>query len=105
MVDSKTFGVSNSPNRVWLTKRKQIAAGTESQLESLTTEDLLICDFQVPGFSLLDKKWCWFAVDSIDPVKFNSDAFKSLLLPSRQKDIVRALVKNHGSDDFDDMIK
>jgi len=105
MVDSKTFGVSKSSNRVWLTQRKLIAPNCNSELESLTTQDLMICDFQIPGFSLLDKKWCWFSVAFIEPVPFNTEAFKTLLLPNRQKDLVHALVKNHGSDEFDDMIK
>jgi len=105
MVDSKTFGVSKSANRVWLVERKRIAENAETQLESLTTQDFMICDFQIPGFSLVDKKWCWFTIDFIQPVTFNSNAFKTLLLPPKHKDLVHALVKNHGSDDFDDMIK
>lgn len=105
MVDSETFGVSKSANRVWLAERKLIAQNFKTEYESLTTEDFMICDFQIPGFSLLDKRWCWFSVDFIEPVAFNSGAFKTLLLPERQKSIIHALVKNHGSDDFDDMIK
>ena len=36
---------------------------------------------------------------------FNTDAFSSLLLPQSRKDLVHALVKNHGIDGFDDFIK
>lgn len=105
MVDSKTFGESNSANRVWVVERKRIGAKAETELESLTDQDIMICDFQIPGFSLIDKKWCWFSVDFIEPVAFNAQAFKTLLLPKGQKDLVHALVENHGSDNFDDMIK
>lgn len=105
IVDSKTFGVSKAPNRVWLAEHKIIGQNAKTEMESLSSEDFMICDYRIPGFSLLDKKWCWFSVDLIEPVAFNSGAFKTLLIPERQKSIVHALVKNHGSDDFDDMIK
>lgn len=65
----------------------------------------MICDFQIPGFSLFDKTWCFFAVDFISDVEFNSDAFKQLLLPRNHKELAHALVKNHGSNEFDDLIK
>jgi hypothetical protein len=103
MVDTKTFGSFNSHNRVWLVERKKQSANTETN--SHTAEDLLICDYQIPGYTLFDKKWCWFSVDFIKPVQFNEHAFQSLLLPQRRKDLVQALVTNHGSDDFDDLIK
>jgi ATPase family associated with various cellular activities (AAA) len=103
MVDSKTFGAFNSHNRIWLVERKKQTAGDDTDFP--TTEDLMICDFQIPGYSLFDKKWCWFSVDFVQPVLFNEHAFQSLLLPQRRKDLVHALVTNHGSDEFDDLIK
>ncbi|TVY75704.1 hypothetical protein LSUE1_G006111, partial [Lachnellula suecica] len=90
---------------IWFEERKEIAPDAETELESLTDQDYMIYDFQIPGFSLHDKKWCLFSVDFIEPVIFNVQAFETLLLPKKHKDIVHALVKNHGSDDFDDMIK
>ena len=36
---------------------------------------------------------------------WNNTAFQQLLLPKNHKNLVHALVKNHGSDDFDDLIK
>lgn len=74
-------------------------------MDVISADDFMICDFQIPGFSLFDKKWCFFAVDFISDVEFNDTAFKQLLLPKNHKELVHALVKNHGSDDFDDLIK
>jgi hypothetical protein len=103
-VDSKQFGVSKSPNRIKLSERKP-SSDSEDDAGSLTNEDLMICDYQIPGFSLVDKRWCWFSIDLIDHVAFNAGAFDTLVLPKTHKDLVYALVKNHGSDDFDDLIK
>ncbi|RDW91850.1 hypothetical protein BP5796_01244 [Coleophoma crateriformis] len=105
IVDAKTFGVFKSPNRVQLDERKPVSLDADNRLPVVTTEDYMICDLQIPGFSLFDKTWCWFAVEFIEPVKFNSDAFSTLLLPPKQKKLLYALVRSHGSDDFDDMIK
>ena len=106
-MDSKTFGIVKSPNRVILQTRKPSSPDSEDGSQSLTTQDLIICDYKVPGYSLYDKRWCWFSVDLIKDVEYNSEAFKDLLLPASQKSLVHALVKNHGSSDdvLDDMIK
>ncbi|PVH72338.1 P-loop containing nucleoside triphosphate hydrolase protein [Cadophora sp. DSE1049] len=106
VVDCKTFGESKSPNRVWLNDRKPLWTKLdEEEIDVISDEDFMICDSQVPGFSLFDKKWCFFAVDFIKDVDFNDAAFQQLLLPKNHKEVVHALVKNHGSDDFDDLIK
>jgi hypothetical protein len=104
-VDCKTFGEFKSPNRIKLAERKRPFSNTEDEIESLSTEDFMICDFRIPGFSLYDKKWCWFSVEFIKLVDFNVGAFETLLLPQKQKQLVHALVKNHGCDDIDDFIK
>ncbi|KFZ03340.1 hypothetical protein V502_11029 [Pseudogymnoascus sp. VKM F-4520 (FW-2644)] len=106
IVDCNTFGDFKSPNRVWLNSRKTLWTNNAGdEIDAISTEDLMICDFQIPGFSLFDKTWCFFAVDFISDVEFNSDAFKQLLLPRNHKELAHALVKNHGSNEFDDLIK
>ncbi|OBT92236.2 hypothetical protein VE01_09997 [Pseudogymnoascus verrucosus] len=106
IVDCKTFGDFKPPNRVWLHERKPLwPKDGEDEIDAISTEDLMICDFQIPGFSLFDKKWCFFAIDFLDDVEFNSDAYKQLLLPKNHKELAHALVKNHGSNEFDDLIK
>ncbi|KAI9665062.1 MAG: hypothetical protein M1821_006510 [Bathelium mastoideum] len=107
VVDCRMFGIFKSPNRVDLWERHRNWRTLEDEPESITVEDLLICDYRVPGFSLRDKCWAWFSVDLIRPVEFDTDAFCSLLLPESRKNLVRAMVENHGSkkDKFDDVIK
>ncbi|KFY16465.1 hypothetical protein V492_01308 [Pseudogymnoascus sp. VKM F-4246] len=106
IVDCRSFGDFKSPNRVWLHERKPLwLNNSENEIDAISTEDLMICDFQIPGFSLFDKKWCYFALDFISDVEFNSDAFQQLLLPKNHKELAHALVKNHGSNEFDDLIK
>jgi hypothetical protein len=105
MVDTKTFNGFNTHNRIWLVERQKTLSGSGENHGSPTLEDLMICDYQIPGFTLFDKKWCLFSVDLVELVQFNSKAFESLLLPQKRKELVHALVKNHGSGDFDDFIK
>ncbi|KAG4433294.1 hypothetical protein IFR05_011214 [Cadophora sp. M221] len=106
VIDCKTFGEFKSPNRIWLNDRKPLwTKPEENEIDAISADDFMICDFQVPGFSLFDKKWCFFAVDFISDVEFNDTAFQQLLLPKNHKELAHALVKNHGSDEFDDLIK
>jgi hypothetical protein len=68
MIDSKLFGTCNNHNRVWLVERKKCHCEAGEEANSLTTEDLMLCDFQIPGFVLFNKRWCWFSVDFVEPV-------------------------------------
>ena len=88
-----------------LVERIRPSAGSEDERDALTEEDLMICCRLIPGFCLYDKRWCMFSVDLISPVTFNDDAFDKLLLPKNHKELVHALVKNHGVDGYDDLIK
>lgn len=77
------------------------------QFEDLSDDDFILSNYQVPGFSMTEKRWCWFMVDSIQDISFDDDAFDKLILPTGQKRLVRALTKQHiwGEDNFDDVIK
>ncbi|KAL9083052.1 MAG: hypothetical protein Q9165_008676 [Trypethelium subeluteriae] len=74
---------------------------------SLSEEQLLICAPSLRGYSLRDKKWLQFFVDSVKDITWNEDAFNSLVAPQEQKDLVLAFAEsqvknNHG---FDDVIQ
>lgn len=50
-----------------------------------------------------------FAVDRISEIKWQTDAFDNLVLPSEQKELIKALVETHegsnrSNDKFDDFI-
>jgi len=108
MVDAKWFSIMKSPNSIRLDDYKPMPKGctSEEEKEYITERDLLLADFKLPGYALEVKRWCWFSIDLIKPVVFNTEAFKSLLIPARQKSLVHSLVKTHvgGNDEFDDMI-
>jgi hypothetical protein len=74
----------------------------------LTDEDFMMFHFAMPGFSLSEKRWCWFFVDSVTEITFDDGAFDALLLPTKQKRLIRALTTKHTApekDSFDDLIK
>lgn len=59
----------------------------------------------VRGYSMADKCWGLFDVDSVEDIKWNMDAFPSLRLPAGHKDLILAFVdgqlsKSQPLDDF-----
>lgn len=73
----------------------------------MTEDDYVRSNYKVPGFSLVEKRWCWFRVDQLSDIEWDDEAFNLLMLPSGQKRIVHALTRQHTSenDSFDDLIK
>ncbi|KAG0129740.1 hypothetical protein HOY82DRAFT_487773 [Tuber indicum] len=84
--------------------------GDDEEDEEMTEEQLLLCSPTVLGFSFGDKLWAEFAVEHVNEIEFNPDAFESLVLPEAQKKIVKALVESHTGNrgsrsGIDDVIK
>lgn len=69
-------------------------------------EEYLLAPARVVGFSLRKKVWLQFYIDNITDIVFNEHAFHHLVLPSKHKGLVRALVEEHVKDtnSFDDVI-
>jgi hypothetical protein len=61
----------------------------------ITDRDRLICPPFVYGFSVSRKEWGRFYMDGISETTWKSDAFKSLILPQKQLNIINALVSSH----------
>lgn len=83
------------------------AAIEDRRHEIFDEEQLLIASPLVVGFSFSEKLWLEFAVEKIDEISWNTDAFDSLILPDNQKSIVKALVSSHAfhpSRSIDDII-
>jgi len=61
----------------------------------------------MPGFSLVDKRWCFFEVALIKDIEYNVNAFKTLMLEKEQKQMILSLVRVHSDErlSFDDVIK
>jgi hypothetical protein len=56
--------------------------------QKLTDEQKLICTPIVRGYSLRDKEWLNFFVDSLHDIVFNTKAFDSLVLPGDEKELI-----------------
>lgn len=97
--------------------REGVAFNSEAGIDAdaVTEHDHLRSHYQMPGFALVEKYWCWFRVDLVTDVAWDADAFDRLMLPASQKKILRALKWQHtmrGDEDaaevdggFDDLIK
>uniref|UniRef100_D8Q847 AAA+ ATPase domain-containing protein n=1 Tax=Schizophyllum commune (strain H4-8 / FGSC 9210) TaxID=578458 RepID=D8Q847_SCHCM len=77
--------------------------------QPLTDEQCLHATNLVCGWAFAEKKWVEFFVDKLNPIEFSEDAFDHLVLPARQKSLVKALVESHMKEQeeggFDDVIK
>jgi len=63
--------------------------------EDLTNEDILLLSPKVYGFVLRTLRWATFDVDLITEIYYH-DSLRDLVLPDGHKDILLALVNNHG---------
>src|SRR5277367_4089658 len=57
--------------------------------------DPRLCPSYVYGFSLENKEWCKFFVDSLSEVDWMQDALDSLILPAPEKRLLQGLVTGH----------
>ncbi|KAI0025785.1 P-loop containing nucleoside triphosphate hydrolase protein [Xylariomycetidae sp. FL0641] len=102
MLDAKSFIDERTDAGI---KLEEVLTSERSQF---TETEYMLCHFSIAGFSLSEKQWCWFFVDFIQDVVFDDGAFDALLLPAKQKRLIRALTARHtsgGKDSFDDLIQ
>ncbi|KAH7165777.1 P-loop containing nucleoside triphosphate hydrolase protein [Dactylonectria macrodidyma] len=76
------------------------------QRPPLTEEQLIMTSPIVRGYSLKNKRWMEFFIDDVSEVKFNDQAFNSLVLPEDQKELILAFAQSQVKykDAFDDII-
>lgn len=72
-----------------------------------TELDFLIASPVVLAFSLSEKMWLECCVSGVDEIEFNDDAWPSLVIPPKEKDIILSLVTTHMNtqSNFDDVIQ
>ena len=98
IIDTGSFNSFNPNSQVrlvWLENQK------------LSEDQLSTCSASFRGYSLKDKKWLCFWIDSFTDIIWNDKAFESLVLPSDQKELILAFAESqakHG-DAFDDVVK
>src|SRR5437763_15929522 len=107
MVDGKIFAEARPAHQPYLNTSKRMIRTEDKDHLHLEDEDYLICHHLIPGFALVDKKWCFFEVDLISEPEYSTDAFDSLMLDDQQKQMIYSLVNVHTDErlEFDDVIK
>lgn len=107
MVDAKTFYLARPSHEIYLETSKKIIRTENDDHLQLEDDDYIICHYMIPGFSLVDKRWCLFQVDQIKEVDYNAEAFDALMLEEEQKQMILSLVRVHTDERllFDDVIK
>jgi hypothetical protein len=68
---------------------------TDSKCHVFTEEELLIASPVVLGFAFSEKYWLEFSLSGIEEIKWNPEAFESLVLPDRIKSNLKGLVSSH----------
>ena len=93
------------------TSNQPKSAGSESSSNSVIAleqvpEDYLEMVWPLAvGFSLTARGWGDVLVDSLQDIPWQSDIFDRLVLPESRKSMIKALVRNSGSDSFHDLVQ
>lgn len=77
------------------TVKEELALDTGGRRRAFTDEELLLTSPVVYGFAFNEKLWLEFTISGVRDIDYNEAAFDSLVLPTNQKSIVRALVESH----------
>lgn len=64
-------------------------------LQALTEDQLLVCVSIVKGYSLRNKRWLDFFVDSIEDIDWDDDAWDNVVLEDDLKDLIISMTKGH----------
>ncbi|KAG0156595.1 hypothetical protein PDIDSM_3776 [Penicillium digitatum] len=83
-------------------------AAADAKEREFTEEELLVASPVVLGFAFSEKLWLEFTISGISEIEWDKEAFGSLVLPSNQKSIVKALVESHtfhAAQNIDDVIQ
>ncbi|KAJ5889029.1 ATPase AAA-type core [Penicillium taxi] len=86
----------------------RIEADSTQEPRAFTEEELLIASPVVLGFAFSEKLWLEFTISGVSEIKWDTEAFDSLVLPANQKSIVKALVESHSfhaAENIDDVIQ
>lgn len=87
--------------------RSNQVIGEEEIEEKLTDDQLLLATNELRGYALKDKKWLIFFIPNVREIVFNDDAFKSLVAPPNQKELILAFTRSQRKNkaQFDDIIE
>ncbi|KAF7554225.1 hypothetical protein G7Z17_g3076 [Cylindrodendrum hubeiense] len=110
ITDPKTFFEARPGHDIYLEPDHDQYILDESTTNlSLTDEQYIICNHEIPGFAPNEKRWGYFFLDCIELIDFDDDVFaSSLMLQQSYKDIILSLVRFHNDSselELDDIIK
>jgi hypothetical protein len=77
------------------TVSEELTIDSSGRRRTFTDEELLLTSPVVYGFAFNEKLWLDFTITGVRDIDYNDAAFDSLVLPTNQKSIVRALVESH----------
>ncbi|KAJ5899699.1 hypothetical protein N7495_004443 [Penicillium taxi] len=102
IIDAEAFGIFHT--------EKSIYVNNENVDDVLTDEQRIVASGMVYGYSLKDKEWLKFYLDSTSDIEWNTRAFDSLVLPKGQenlKELILAFAQAQSKqvDDFDDVVQ
>lgn len=104
MIDTATF---NRINPDFSVDVQSIAS--ELVDGELTDEHLILLTNKIGVFSFQNKTFYHGKIENVHPIAFNEKVFDQLVLPQKQKELIRVLVQNHqsksGDTGFDDFVE
>ncbi|KAL8840540.1 MAG: hypothetical protein Q9170_001293 [Blastenia crenularia] len=62
---------------------------------ALTEDQLMLCGSSVKGYSLRNKRWLDFFVDTVRGIHWKENAWENVVLPSNSKDLIYSLTSCH----------
>ncbi|KAH9899116.1 putative AAA family ATPase [Xylariomycetidae sp. FL2044] len=97
----------NVPGMVPTRPRGKIRTQPKQKRPDLRDELLYLCSPEVKGYCFKTKKWVRFLVSGIKEIRWNEDAFDSLVLMGEYKKLIMAFVESHveNKEAFDDVIE
>ncbi|EHK26392.1 uncharacterized protein TRIVIDRAFT_142751 [Trichoderma virens Gv29-8] len=107
IIDPKAFSQARPAEKLYIPARNKFFNPEKGDHLRMSDDEYTICNSQVTGYSLGNKKWGYFRVDLIDEVVFNEMAFDSLILGTQLKKQIQSLVQIHSHEElkFDDVIR
>jgi hypothetical protein len=92
MIDTCAF---NRLNPEFAVSVRSIEDEIDDNNGELAQDHILILTNKIGIFSFQDKKFYHGIIDNVFDITFNDQVFNQLVLPPKQKDLVRVLVQNH----------
>lgn len=69
--------------------------GSSTKVPTLTDDQRMVCGTSVKGYSLRNKRWLDFFVDSIKDIEWKENAEDDVVLEEEQKDLIFSMAEGH----------